>query len=147
MQPSCQTAVKLKENVSLQLLGLFGFWVLFLREREYCSLCFVLSAFPAPSLDGIPIKEIVLCAVGLVPFHYVSVSLDENLMLCVAQVSLIKGEKTCLESLKLVYVSILPSALPFECSEVKVKKKKGQIISKRGKEFCLVLFLDIKRSK
>lgn len=60
-----------------------------------CVLCFQL--FPPPSLGGIPMKGVVLCAVGLVPFYYVSVSLDENLKLCVAQVALIKEEKNMFE--------------------------------------------------
>jgi len=59
-----------------------------------CVLSFQLN--PRCSLVGIPIKDMVFCAMGLVPFHYVSVSLDENIKLCVAQVAK-RGKKNVLE--------------------------------------------------
>lgn len=140
MHSSCQTAVKLKENVFLQLLGLFGFLGFFKREGDNIyGLCFVLSFFPPLSLGGIPKKEVVLCAVGLVPFYYVSVSLDENLKLCVAQVALIKRKKPCLKSLKLVRVSyFLCSAFWMfwsKSGEKKKSKKNYYFFPRGGKEF------------
>lgn len=97
-------------------------FVCLLEEREYLQFVSVPPASLPPSQylfgwDPHHRGSSLLC--GLVPFPSISVALDASGKLCQAQVVLVTGVKTSLESLQLLCVSLPPSALSFESSEVK----------------------------
>lgn len=103
-------------------MKIHGWLTFFLRFEKLLRLCFVLSVFPTPLPEWDLNKwgASLCCELGSI----LSVSLDENVKLYIAEVALIKGEKIFLKSLELVCVSMLPSGLPFGCSSNKKKKLK-----------------------